>query len=97
MYAKKILFPTDFSTLSDAALRHATCLWRAPCGKLVALQVGAQPENSFLPRMPLPWAGAIGLPFAVAWPAHPLRERNSLVRRVRLGDRCEARRQAASG
>ena len=26
MHASKILFPTDFSTLSDAALKHATVL-----------------------------------------------------------------------
>ena len=28
MHAKKILFPTDFSTLSDAALHYATTLAR---------------------------------------------------------------------
>lgn len=43
MNAKTILFPTDFSTLSDAALIHATSLARDSGAKLVILHVEEPP------------------------------------------------------
>lgn len=43
MQAKKILFPTDFSTLSDAALRHATVLAHDMGAKLVIVHVEEPP------------------------------------------------------
>ena len=43
MHANKILFPTDFSTLSDAALRHATVLARDMGGKLIIVHVEEPP------------------------------------------------------
>jgi len=43
MHAKKILFPTDFSTLSDAALRHATSLAKDSGAKLIILHVEEPP------------------------------------------------------
>jgi nucleotide-binding universal stress UspA family protein len=43
MHAQKILFPTDFSTLSDAALRHATALARDMGAKLVIVHVEEPP------------------------------------------------------
>src|SRR5262245_28422953 len=43
MHAKKILFPTDFSTLSDAALRHATALARDMGAKLIIIHVEEPP------------------------------------------------------
>ena len=43
MHAKKILFPTDFSTLSDAALRHATALARDMGAKLIIVHVEEPP------------------------------------------------------
>ena len=43
MHAKKILFPTDFSTLSDAALRHATTLARDSGAKLLIVHVEEPP------------------------------------------------------
>lgn len=43
MQAKKILFPTDFSTLSDAALDHATALAKESGATLVILHVEEPP------------------------------------------------------
>jgi nucleotide-binding universal stress UspA family protein len=43
MYAKKILFPTDFSHLSDAALEHATTLARETGATLLVLHVEEPP------------------------------------------------------
>jgi nucleotide-binding universal stress UspA family protein len=43
MQAKKILFPTDFSTLSDAALDHATSLAKESGATLVILHVEEPP------------------------------------------------------
>ena len=43
MHAKKILFPTDFSTLSDAALRHATVLAHDMGAKLIIVHVEEPP------------------------------------------------------
>lgn len=43
MQAKKILFPTDFSTLSDAALRHATALARDMGAKLIIVHIEEPP------------------------------------------------------
>ena len=43
MYAKKILFPTDFSQLSDNALQHATTLARETGATLVILHVEEPP------------------------------------------------------
>ena len=43
MYAKKILFPTDFSHLSDNALQHATTLARETGATLVILHVEEPP------------------------------------------------------
>jgi len=43
MHASKILFPTDFSTLSDAALRHATALARDMGAKLLIVHVEEPP------------------------------------------------------
>ena len=43
MHAKKILFPTDFSTLSDAALRHATALARDMGAKLIIIHIEEPP------------------------------------------------------
>lgn len=43
MQAKKILFPTDFSTVSDEALKFATMLARDTGAKLVILHVEEPP------------------------------------------------------
>jgi len=43
MEARKILFPTDFSTLSDAALCHATSLARESGAKLLIVHVEEPP------------------------------------------------------
>src|SRR5580704_8871905 len=43
MHAKKILFPTDFSTLSDSALKHATALARDMGAKLIIIHVEEPP------------------------------------------------------
>ncbi|HEY1597953.1 MAG TPA: universal stress protein [Pirellulales bacterium] len=43
MHAQKILFPTDFSTLSDAALKHATALARDMGAKLIIVHVEEPP------------------------------------------------------
>src|SRR5580704_1450718 len=43
MHAQKILFPTDFSTLSDAALKHATSLARDMGAKLLIVHVEEPP------------------------------------------------------
>ena len=43
MPAKKILFPTDFSTLSDAALKHATTLAKDTGATLVIVHVEEPP------------------------------------------------------
>lgn len=43
MQAKKILFPTDFSTLSDAALPHATSLAHDTGAKLFIVHVEELP------------------------------------------------------
>jgi len=43
MHAKKILFPTDFSTLSDAALRHATSLAKDAGATLIIAHVEEPP------------------------------------------------------
>lgn len=43
MRAKKVLFPTDFSTHSDAALEHAASLAREDGGKLLILHVEEPP------------------------------------------------------
>jgi nucleotide-binding universal stress UspA family protein len=43
MHASKILFPTDFSTLSDAALKHATVLARDMGAKLLIVHVEEPP------------------------------------------------------
>jgi universal stress protein A len=43
MQAKKILFPTDFSTVSDDAMRFATMLARDTGAKLVILHVEEPP------------------------------------------------------
>jgi universal stress protein A len=43
MHASKILFPTDFSTLSDAALKHATVLARDMGAKLLIMHVEEPP------------------------------------------------------
>jgi len=43
MNAKKILFPTDFSTSSDAGLRHATALARESGATLLVLHVEEPP------------------------------------------------------
>jgi nucleotide-binding universal stress UspA family protein len=43
MYAKKILFPTDFSHLSDNALQHATTLARETGATLLILHVEEPP------------------------------------------------------
>lgn len=43
MHAKKILFPTDFSSLSDAALCHATALARDAGAKLIIVHVEEPP------------------------------------------------------
>jgi len=43
MFAKKILFPTDFSHLSDAALQHATTLARETGATLLILHVEEAP------------------------------------------------------
>lgn len=43
MHAAKILFPTDFSTLSDAALRHATALAKDMGAKLIIVHVEEPP------------------------------------------------------
>jgi nucleotide-binding universal stress UspA family protein len=39
MNARKILFPTDFSTSSDAGLEHATALARDSGAKLLIVHV----------------------------------------------------------
>lgn len=43
MNAKKILFPTDFSTCSDAGLSHATALAKESGAKLIVLHVEEPP------------------------------------------------------
>lgn len=43
MHAKKILFPTDFSHLSDSALAHATTLARDTGASLLVLHVEEPP------------------------------------------------------
>ncbi len=43
MHAAKILFPTDFSTLSDSALRHATALAKDMGAKLIIVHVEEPP------------------------------------------------------
>lgn len=43
MNAKKIVFPTDFSTLSDAALEHAVALARETGAKLLIVHVEEPP------------------------------------------------------
>lgn len=43
MHAKKILFPTDFSTSSDAGLRHATALARESGAMLLIVHVEEPP------------------------------------------------------
>lgn len=43
MNARKILFPTDFSTLSDAALEHATTLARESGATLLIVHVEEPP------------------------------------------------------
>lgn len=43
MNAKKILFPTDFSTLSDEALAHAATLAKEGQGELVIVHVEEPP------------------------------------------------------
>lgn len=43
MQAKKILFPTDFSHASDAALSHAATLARESGGRLIILHVEEPP------------------------------------------------------
>ena len=43
MNAKKILFPTDFSTSSDAGLRHATALARESGAMLLIVHVEEAP------------------------------------------------------
>jgi nucleotide-binding universal stress UspA family protein len=43
MHASKILFPTDFSTLSDAALKHATALARDMGATLIIVHVEEPP------------------------------------------------------
>jgi universal stress protein A len=43
MHAQKILFPTDFSTLSDAGLKHATALARDMGAKLIIVHVEEPP------------------------------------------------------
>jgi len=43
MEARKILFPTDFSTLSDAALAHATALARESGATLIIMHVEEPP------------------------------------------------------
>lgn len=43
MFAKKILFPTDFSHLSDAALHHASTLARETGAMLVIMHVEEPP------------------------------------------------------
>jgi len=43
MHAKKILFPTDFSTLSDSALQYATTLARDMGAKLVIVHIEEPP------------------------------------------------------
>lgn len=43
MQAKKILFPTDFSTCSDAGLGHATALAKETGAKLLILHVEEPP------------------------------------------------------
>jgi nucleotide-binding universal stress UspA family protein len=43
MHANKILFPTDFSSLSDAALGHATALARDTGAALLILHVEEPP------------------------------------------------------
>src|SRR5882724_1139066 len=43
MEARKILFPTDFSTLSDAALEHATTLARESGATLLIVHVEEPP------------------------------------------------------
>lgn len=43
MFAKKILFPTDFSHLSDAALQHASTLARETGATLIILHVEEPP------------------------------------------------------
>jgi len=44
MHAKKILFATDFSTLSDAALNHATSLAKDMGAKLIIVHIEEPPE-----------------------------------------------------
>ena len=43
MNAKKILLPTDFSTLSDAALEHATALAKERGAELLIVHVAEPP------------------------------------------------------
>ena len=43
MHAKKILFPTDFSTLSDVALQYATTLARDMGARLVIVHIEEPP------------------------------------------------------
>ncbi len=43
MHARKILFPTDFSTLSDAALTHATTLAQESGATLLIVHVEEPP------------------------------------------------------
>jgi nucleotide-binding universal stress UspA family protein len=43
MHAKKIVFPTDFSHLSDAALEHATALARDMKARLLIVHVEEPP------------------------------------------------------
>ena len=45
MKAKKILFPTDFSEYSEAALRHATSLARSTGATLLIVHVKESPET----------------------------------------------------
>ena len=44
MHAKKILYPTDFSEYSEAALAHATALARDTGAKLVIVHVKEPPD-----------------------------------------------------
>jgi universal stress protein A len=75
MKTKKIIFPTDFSHLSDAALSHATALARDSNGLLLIVHVEELPtlygEGAMYYGVPEPDLGALKKMLAAVVPDDP--------------------------
>ena len=83
MNAKKIVFPTDFSTGSDAALEHAAALARSANGTLLIVHVEEPPiaygGGEMYYGLPEPDHAAVGKMLADVVPKSPVNCQHHLL------------------